>query len=169
MESVSKFKDLLHREGAKGLLSRIKEERKYDWIGIYVRKDNKLVLAIEIGAPANHRVINVGEGICGLAAKERRTVVVDDVSKEKNYLACFPSTKSEIVVPILKGSDVLGEIDVDSDTLNAFGIIDQEMLSDAATALSESWDKLDFRIRAPRITSPFRAALRQQLPCHQTT
>ncbi len=146
MESVDKFKDLLDREGAKGLLTHIKEERKYDWIGIYVRKGSKLVLVIEIGAPANHRVINVGEGICGLAAKEKKTVVVDDVSKEENYLACFPSTKSEIVVPILRGSDVLGEIDVDSDTLNAFGITDQEILSNAATALSEAWDKLDFRI-----------------------
>ncbi|MDP7976445.1 GAF domain-containing protein [Tardisphaera saccharovorans] len=147
MESVNKFKNLLYREGAKGLLGHIKNERNYDWIGIYVRNGDKLVLAIEIGAPANHRVINVGEGICGLAAKEKKTVVVDDVSKEKNYLACFPSTKSEIVVPILRGSDVLGEIDVDSDTLNAFGITDQKILSDAAAALSESWDKLDFRIR----------------------
>ncbi|MGC8636513.1 MAG: GAF domain-containing protein, partial [Thermoprotei archaeon] len=96
MESVNKFKNLLYREGAKGLLGHIKNERNYDWIGIYVRNGDKLVLAIEIGAPANHRVINVGEGICGLAAKEKKTVVVDDVSKEKNYLACFPSTKSEI-------------------------------------------------------------------------
>jgi len=153
MQDIEELKNLVKREGAEGLLKLIKDQRNYDWIGIYVRKGNELVLAIEVGAPANHRVIEIGEGICGLAAKEKRTIVVEDVSKEKNYLACFPSTKSEIVIPILRGDEVLGEIDVDSDTMNAFNVTDEEILSAAAEALSELWDEINIKARLVYIST----------------
>ena len=63
-----------------------------------------------------HTRIPIGQGICGAAAATGRTEVVDDVNADDRYLACFVSTRSEIVVPITYGERVVGEIDIDSDT-----------------------------------------------------
>ncbi len=139
------LEEILINEGPSGLLKSLKEKKQYDWIGIYAKKGDYLVLTVELGGVANHRTIKVGEGICGLAAKEKKTIVVDDVSRQPNYLACFPSTKSEAVVPIQRGAEVLGEIDVDSDTLKKFSLKDKELLEKAANILAKHWDKLSLR------------------------
>ena len=92
----------------------------YDWVGIYLVKDDSLVLAAYSGeAETEHVKIPIGQGICGLAAKQGETIIVPDVNEDSRYLMCFPSTRSEIVVPI-KGTKVLGEIDIDSNRLSAF-------------------------------------------------
>jgi GAF domain-containing protein len=111
---------------------------RYHWVGIYLLKGDELVLAAWDGPQATqHTRIPLGQGICGLAARERRTVVVDDVSKDPRYLACFPSTRSEIVVPIMsEDGRVLGEIDVDSDEPAAFGHEDEALLSEVARLLA---------------------------------
>jgi L-methionine (R)-S-oxide reductase len=75
----------------------------------------------------------------GLAAREKRTVIVGDVNADPRYLACFPYTRSEIVVPIMKGTTVLGEIDIDSDTLHAFTEKDREFLEGVAALLGERY------------------------------
>jgi L-methionine (R)-S-oxide reductase len=109
----------------------------YRWVGIYVRDGETLRLAAWAGAQATeHVVIPVGSGICGKAARENRTVIVDDVSAAPEYLACFLDTRSEIVVPIRMGSDVVGEIDVDGPTLRAYDISDDRFLSAVAGRLS---------------------------------
>ena len=83
------------------------------------------------------RHIPLGRGICGAAAAEKATIIVDDVNTDPRYLACSLETKSEIVVPIMKGGEVLGEIDIDSDRLAAFGAADQKMLEAVAALLAE--------------------------------
>jgi L-methionine (R)-S-oxide reductase len=83
--------------------------------------------------------IPIGQGICGLAAREGRTVIVGDVNADPRYLACFPSTRSEIVVPIFKDSRVIGEIDIDSDMLYAFTEKDREFLEQVAALLGERY------------------------------
>lgn len=143
-ETERELEDILMKSGPRGLLQKLKDAKRYDWIGIYVTNGDNLILKLELGGTANHRVIKVGEGVCGMAAKERKTVVVEDVSKQPNYLACFPSTKSEIVTPIKRDNDVLGEIDVDSDSLNAFSLDDEKMLEEAANVLAKNWDKISF-------------------------
>ncbi|MDP7975003.1 MAG: GAF domain-containing protein [Thermoprotei archaeon] len=131
------------RGGAEALLASLKEARGYDWIGIYVKKGDYLELALELGGTASHRKIRVGEGICGMAAKKRQTVVVQDVEQEPNYLACFPDTRSELVIPILgPGQEVLGEIDVDDDQMGRFGLEEREELEEAARLLSQGWEKI---------------------------
>ncbi|MEK6851595.1 MAG: GAF domain-containing protein, partial [Candidatus Thermoplasmatota archaeon] len=88
----------------------------YSWVGVYLLEGETLALAVWKGAHATeHARIPLGQGICGLAARTRETVVVPDVSKDPRYLACFPSTRSEIVVPILADDRLYGEIDIDSD------------------------------------------------------
>jgi L-methionine (R)-S-oxide reductase len=105
----------------------------YDWVGVYLVRDQTLELASYAGdAETDHVRIPIGQGICGLAARENSTIVVPDVSEDPRYLACFASTRSEIVVPIKGKSEVLGEIDIDSDKLSAFTDQDRRTLERAA-------------------------------------
>jgi L-methionine (R)-S-oxide reductase len=108
----------------------------YSWVGVYLLDGNELVLGPFVGKPSPHTRIPLGRGICGAAAVEKQTIVVDDVSKDTRYLACSPDTRSEIVVPILHGGDVLGEIDVDSDRAAAFDGRDRMLLESVAGLLA---------------------------------
>lgn len=109
----------------------------YDWVGIYLVKGGMLELAAYDGeSETEHVRIPIGQGICGSAAKEGHTILVPDVNKDSRYLACFASTRSEIVVPILGKASVLGEIDIDSDRFSAFNDEDQERLEAVAHMLA---------------------------------
>jgi GAF domain-containing protein len=117
-----------------------KRVARYNWVGVYMLEGSELVLKAWDGPEATrHTRIPIGKGICGLAAREKKTVIVGDVNADPRYLACFPYTRSEIVVPILKGANVLGEIDIDSDTLNAFTEKDREFLEQVAALLGERY------------------------------
>ena len=109
----------------------------YTWVGIYLLDGNELVLGPYLGKPSPHTRIPLGRGICGAAASEKQTIVVDDVNADARYLACSIETRSEIVVPILDGADVLGEIDIDSDARAAFGDADRRLLEQVAALLAE--------------------------------
>ncbi len=112
----------------------------YTWVGVYLLEGTELVLAAWDGPEATQHVrIPIGKGICGLAAREQRTVIVGDVTSDPRYLACFPYTKSEIVVPIWKDSQVIGEIDIDSDRPQAFTERDREFLEQVAALLGERY------------------------------
>ena len=108
----------------------------YTWVGIYLLDGNELVLGPYVGKPSPHTRIPLGRGICGAAASEKTTIIVDDVNADPRYLACSFETRSEIVVPIMSGSDVLGEIDIDSDQPAAFGPDDRQLLEDLARHLA---------------------------------
>lgn len=115
-----------------------KHFEKYSWVGIYLVEGEYLVLCSWMGKQATeHTKISIGEGICGSAAKTGKTEVVLDVSKDKRYLSCFVSTRSEIVVPIKKNGDVVGEIDIDSDVFDAFDNFDVVFLEKVADMLGE--------------------------------
>ena len=109
----------------------------YSWLGIYLVEGDDLVLGPWKGPEATEHVrIPVGQGICGAAAATGRTEVVDDVNADPRYLACFPSTRSEIVVPIVHDGRVVGEIDIDSDRPAAFGEDDRALLERVALLVS---------------------------------
>ncbi|MCK4681435.1 GAF domain-containing protein [Candidatus Bipolaricaulota bacterium] len=109
----------------------------FDWVGIYLREGEELVLTAWDGPEATqHMRIPVGQGICGLAARTGETVVVDDVNADDRYLACFPQTRAEIVVPLLLGQEVIGEIDIDSDTRAAFTQADRDLIKETASVLT---------------------------------
>jgi L-methionine (R)-S-oxide reductase len=84
-----------------------------------------------------HTSIPVGRGICGAAAVSKKTEVVPDVKADARYLACSLDTRSEIVVPVVKGGAFWGEIDIDSDRPNAFTPDDVEFLEAVARLMSE--------------------------------
>ena len=108
----------------------------YTWVGIYLLERDELVLGPFLGKPSPHTRIPIGQGICGAAAREKQTIIVDDVNADERYLACSLETKSEIVVPILNGTRVLGEIDIDSDRPAAFGDDDRKLLEQVAAILA---------------------------------
>jgi GAF domain-containing protein len=111
---------------------------EYTWVGIYLMDgDSELVLGPYLGKPSPHVRIPLGSGICGAAAAEKATIVVDDVNADPRYLACSIETKSEIVVPIMDGDRVLGEIDIDSDRPAAFGRADRALLEPIAAQIAE--------------------------------
>ena len=112
----------------------------YSWVGIYMVDGQDLILDAWSGPAATEHVrIPIGKGVCGFAAKAGRTEIVSDVSKDPRYLQCFLSTKAEIVVPIMNGESVVGEIDIDSDQLDAFSSIDREFLEAVARKASSHW------------------------------
>jgi len=113
----------------------------YTWVGIYVVDGDELVLGPFIGEPSPHTRIPLGQGICGAAVTGKATIVVDDVNADPRYLACSLETKSEIVVPIMRGSQALGEIDIDSDQPAAFGDRDRALLEPVAAMLAERFDE----------------------------
>lgn len=113
------------------------ENTHYTWAGVYLLQGDELVLGPYVGKPSPHTRIPLGRGICGAAATERTTIIVDDVNSDPRYLACSLETQSEIVVPIMRGDRVLGEIDIDSDKRAAFRPDDQQLLEAVAAILSE--------------------------------
>ncbi len=95
----------------------------FNWTGFYlVAEDEEQMLELGpfVGEATDHTRIPFGTGICGQAAETLDTFVVPDVSKADNYLACSADVKSEIVVPIMKNCEFVGELDIDSHTKNAF-------------------------------------------------
>lgn len=103
----------------------------YDWVGFYMVEGAKeeLVLGPFVGDPTEHVIIPFGTGICGQAAEVAQTVVIQDVRKVTNYLACAPNVLSEIVIPIFdKGGQIAGELDIDSHELSPFTYEDREFL-----------------------------------------
>jgi GAF domain-containing protein len=109
----------------------------YTWVGIYLLEGDELVLGPFRGKPSPHTRIPLGQGICGAAATAKTTIIVDDVNADVRYLACSIETKSEIVVPIMDGETVLGEIDIDSDRLAAFNSDDRELLEHVAALVAQ--------------------------------
>jgi GAF domain-containing protein len=122
----------------------------YTWVGIYLLDGDELVLGPFLGKPSPHTRIPLNRGICGAAASQKQTVVVDDVHSDPRYLACSLETKSEIVVPIMRGDTVLGEIDIDSDQPAAFTDDDRVLLERVAAALARTLPATAVRSHPPR-------------------
>lgn len=110
----------------------------YDWVGFYIADQSKreLILGPFVGEPTEHTRIAFGEGICGQAAAIRKPFVVQDVRKETNYLSCSVKVMSEIVFPIMKNDQVVGELDIDSHTLSPFTDKDNALLGKVCTLIA---------------------------------
>jgi GAF domain-containing protein len=115
---------------------------RYHWTGIYeLYPDDILRLGPFIGTPTDHVFIAVGKGICGTAVAEKRNIVVPDVSKASNYLACSAATKSELVVLIRRGDRIFAQIDIDSHELDAFDPAAVAQVEQVADCLAEAYER----------------------------
>ena len=110
---------------------------RYNWVGFYMLEreagGDMLVLGPFKGAPTPHTRIPLNQGICGASASAGKTIVVDDVNSDPRYLACSLETKSEIVVPVFVNGKVVGELDIDSHSVAAFGAEDRKLCEHAAS------------------------------------
>ncbi|USD26197.1 GAF domain-containing protein [Flagellimonas marinaquae] len=102
----------------------------YDWVGFYFKNGDKreLKLGPYAGAPTDHTTIPFGKGICGQVAESNKNFVVPDVAAQDNYIACSITVKSEIVVPLFVNGENVGQIDIDSNTLDPFTAEDEHFL-----------------------------------------
>ena len=112
---------------------------KYNWVGFYMLEEKTvdsqprmLALGPFQGAMTPHTRIPLNQGICGAAASTGKTIVVDDVSLDRRYLACSTETKSEIVVPVFVRGKVVGEVDIDSHFTAAFNSEHQNLVQHCA-------------------------------------
>jgi len=110
----------------------------FNWVGFYIADDAKreLVLGPFVGAPTEHLRIPFGRGICGRAADELKTVIVQDVAQEENYLSCSIDVRSEIVVPVFKSGRFIAELDIDSHVPSAFKTKDHAFLEKVCRIIS---------------------------------
>ena len=111
----------------------------YNWVGFYFTNGdkNELKLGPYVGAETDHIIIPYGKGICGQVAESNETFVVPDVYAQDNYLACSIETKAEIVVPIFKDGENVGQIDIDSHTIDPFTKDDINLLDYICERVSE--------------------------------
>ncbi len=107
----------------------LKEQFDWLWIGFFIVKEGELVLGPFQGPVACTR-IKKGRGVCGTAWAERRTIIVPDVDLFPGHISCNSRSKSEIVIPIIKGNEVIGVFDADSAELSTFDEIDQHYLEE---------------------------------------
>jgi GAF domain-containing protein len=113
----------------------IQEAFHFWWTGFYRVIGNQLVLGPFQGPVACTR-IGFGKGVCGTSWKERKTFVVEDVEQFPGHIACSSESRSEIVVPLYKGDEVIGVLDIDSEHLATFDATDQLWLEQIAEVVS---------------------------------
>jgi len=94
------------------------------WAGFYLLRGPDLVLGPFQGKPACVRIA-LGKGVCGIAAEQRRPVLVPDVHAFPGHIACDPAARSELVVPMIRGETLIGVLDLDSPLLARFDAQDQ--------------------------------------------
>lgn len=121
-------------------MSLLDELDGYDWSGVYRLEGDVLILDAYVGAETDHTEIPVGRGVCGTAVAENKNQVIEDVREISNYLSCSLNTRSEIVVLIYRGDQILGQIDIDGHTVGAFDEEDEGFLAALGQLLAERWD-----------------------------
>jgi GAF domain-containing protein len=102
---------------------------KISWVGFYLFNGKELYLGPFQGKVACTR-IQLGKGVCGTSAEKRETIIVPDVEKFPGHIACDIESRSEIVIPLIKGDQLYGVLDLDSTSLNAFDDTDQKYLEE---------------------------------------
>ena len=118
---------------------------KISWAGFYLLRENTLYLGPFQGRPACN-VIDINKGVCGKAARDRKTVIVEDVDLFPGHIACDSESKSEIVVPLLPERKLKGVIDIDSHSYSSFGGTDIKYIEEIAEILNAVNGFKDFLI-----------------------
>lgn len=106
-----------------------------NWAGFYLLDKDRLVLGPFQGEVAC-TIIPLGKGVCGTSAIKRETIIVDNVNEFKGHIACSSKSKSEIVIPILKGNQLIGVIDIDSPIYSRFSNLEKEFLEKVSNLIT---------------------------------
>ena len=106
-----------------------------NWAGFYLLDIDRLILGPFQGE-VECTIIPLDKGVCGAAASKKETIIVDDVNTFKGHIACSNKSKSEIVVPILKGNQLIGVIDIDSPIYSRFTSVEKEFLETVSSLIA---------------------------------
>lgn len=109
---------------------------KVSWVGLYFLNGDNLYLGPFQGKIACTNIA-LGKGVCGNSAKDKKTIIVPDISKFEGHIACDSDTKSEIVVPVIKEDGVFAVLDIDSLEYNSFNKTDAKYLENMCNFLSK--------------------------------
>lgn len=136
MRDEGHLSDALLRYAVRSIAS---ADDRFSWVGVYLlnAEGNELWLHNYVGSPTEHAKIPVGTGVCGRAVADKSNLIVADVTKEENYLACAPDVMSEMVVLIRAGDEIFGQIDLDSEDEAAFTEEDELLVQSVADKLAE--------------------------------
>ncbi|MDQ3116139.1 MAG: GAF domain-containing protein [Verrucomicrobiota bacterium] len=117
----------------------VRKERNYRWVGVYkIARDDFVIVAGTGDQPPTYARFPVTQGLCGVVAETKETLIVGDVREDARWLPAFWTTLSEIVVPIMSETNgkVLGIIDAESDKVNAFTDDDRDFLEHVAVLMA---------------------------------
>ncbi|MDO4228339.1 MAG: GAF domain-containing protein [Capnocytophaga sp.] len=121
--AICEQKNVLRKEKLQSICDLLQTEvEHYNWVGFYFANHQNQTLHLDTfaGEPTEHTVIPFGKGICGQVAVSNQNFVVPDVKAQNNYIACSLTVKSEIVIPLFVNGINIGQIDIDSHTLDPF-------------------------------------------------
>lgn len=113
----------------------LKEQFNWFWVGFYLVKNDELVLGPFQGPVACTR-IKMGKGVCGTSWQKAETIIVPNVDEFPGHIACASASKSEIVLPLYKGENIIGVLDVDSEYLAHFDEVDGYYLNKVINLLN---------------------------------
>jgi len=119
---------------------------KVSWVGFYLFDEEKLYLGPFQGKVACTS-IDIGKGVCGTSAAKRETMIVPDVNKFPDHIACDSNSRSEIVIPLIQNDRFLGVLDLDSHDYNSFGKTDKEYLEEICKFLCEEIFPSDYQLK----------------------
>lgn len=118
----------------------------FSWVGFYLLKDGRLILGPFQGKVACS-FIEIGKGVCGTSAKERKTIIVEDVDKFPGHIACDEGSRSEIVVPIFIDNELIGVLDIDSYNYSNFDVTDKLYLEKLSSIIAEKLKELKYNLK----------------------
>jgi L-methionine (R)-S-oxide reductase len=135
--------DNTRSEKARLIADKIRMSKGYPWVGVYDVRENEIRI-ISCAGRSEPLIPSFpkDKGLNGRALMQGRTVVVNDIDKDEDYLLTFTNTKSEIVVPVFDkaGKRIVGTIDVEGEKTNAFSDEDVKFLEECAKKISELWE-----------------------------
>tara|TARA_X000001036_G_scaffold240659_1_gene224453 strand:- start:20363 stop:20854 length:492 start_codon:yes stop_codon:yes gene_type:complete len=152
IETIFQNKSLCFKESLDEICKTLKEKIiHFDWVGFYFadHKRKELFLYSFAGNETEHKKIPFGKGICGQVALSNKSFNVPDVEKEKNYISCNVNVKSELVVPIFLEGQNIGQIDVDSKSLNPFNKDDVRLLESVCNLIAKKMITNKIKIHEP--------------------
>ncbi len=117
----------------------------FSWVGFYLLKNSKLILGPFQGKVACS-FIELGKGVCGTSAVERKTIIVDDVNKFPGHIACDENSRSEIVVPLFINDQLIGVLDIDSYNYSNFDEVDKLYLEKLTSIITENLSRLNYKL-----------------------
>jgi len=133
--------DISRKEKAKLIAAKIRSAKGYSWVGLYDVNEKEIsIIAYDGRTEPAFTSFPKDKGLNGRAVTRKQTVIVNDTGRDEDYLLTFSSTESEIIVPVFDGRHIVGTIDAESESKNAFSNEDAGFLENCAKEIVSLWE-----------------------------